>query len=90
MWEVVNLDCGHWIQQEKPEETSPNDLEMAGTAGSSSGSGSSEALRVVQAVRESPFEASRPAAVPRSAHLIVRPRQAPEWTAIAMISIIRS
>jgi pimeloyl-ACP methyl ester carboxylesterase len=19
--EVVNLDCGHWIQQEKPEET---------------------------------------------------------------------
>ena len=20
--EVVNLDCGHWIQQEEPEETS--------------------------------------------------------------------
>ena len=27
--EVVSLDCGHWIQQEKQEETTPSDPEMA-------------------------------------------------------------
>ncbi len=32
--EVVSLDCGHWIQQEKPEETNQtilNWLEQHGT-----------------------------------------------------------